>query len=1005
MRRRVVSEARTSASGASAPGGHALGGADLGADLGDQGGDGGGLRVRGDHQDVAGVEEDGRVAVGQGGGAGQGGGEAVGGALDVEQAGGSGGGLGAGDASRQHVQARVARLCAKMIPMIGRTLGHYRIESKIGQGGMGVVYKAQDTHLDRPVAVKVLPPEATANPERIRRFVQEAKAASALNHPNIITIYDIDQADGVYFMAMEFVAGRNLGERIGRKALRAEEAVRYAVQIAAALERAHAAGIVHRDLKPGNVMVTEDGLVKVLDFGLALLTRLAEASDAEATLTQAARTEDGVILGTVAYMSPEQAEGKKLDARSDIFSFGSVLYEMVSGRRAFAGESMASTWSAILTKQPQPVREIVAEVPRDVERVIGLCLEKDAARRLQHMGDAKILLERVAPEAEAAPVTAKSRRPAAALAAAALVVSSAAGWWWMRRSPTPAAPPPVLTRLTSDSGLSTDPSLSRDGKLLAFASDRSGDGHLDIWVKQVAGGQPIRLTNAPVDDHQPAFSPDGSQIVYRSERTDGAGLYVVPALGGEPRLLAPHGRNPRFSPDGKSIAYWTGEPHTLGKIHLVSATGGAPRELAPPLAGYPIWSPDGKRLLFLRSDQFQAGFEWWIASVGSGEAIRTDVLATLARQGLPVSILSFPGDWLDSRVFFSQRSGDARGVWQVEMGRDGRVGRPANPVTFGATQDAAPSLGASGRLVYASLVENVDVWSMALDAAGDKPPGEPQRLTQDAASDSRPSISLDGRLAVFLSNRAGPQNAWLKDLLTGREAPLTVDPSNKGNTLIAANGTHVAYSAEGSTYLMALRPGGQHGLPEPGTPEKVCEKCGSLSDLSPDGRKLLYYNPAMLFDISSRAKKTVLFGPGVVLDPRFSPDQRWVAFHRLDGAPRRQILVAPLEPTPPEQWIAITEGDAMDRYPTWSADGNLLYWVSERDGFRCLAARRLHPATKKPVGAMFYVQHLHSARRSMMYLPSVAAARPSVARDKILFTLTERTGNIWMTEVRQPGGQ
>src|SRR6516165_1743145 len=239
-----------------------------------------------------------------------------------------------------------------MAAMIGRTIGHYRIESKLGEGGMGVVYKARDTHLDRPVAIKVLPAEAVANSERKRRFVQEAKAASALNHPNIIHIYDIDTLDGVDFIAMEYVPGKTLDKLVGRRGLGLGEALKYAVQIADALAKAHAAGIVHRDLKPANIMVTEEGLVKVLDFGLAKLTQKAEEEDATLTFAQAPRTEEGTIVGTVAYMSPEQAQGKKVDARSDIFSLGSVLYEMITGRRAFQRDTEFSTLTAIARDEP-----------------------------------------------------------------------------------------------------------------------------------------------------------------------------------------------------------------------------------------------------------------------------------------------------------------------------------------------------------------------------------------------------------------------------------------------------------------------------------------------------------------------------------------------------------------------------------------------------------------------------------------------------------------------------
>ena len=265
---------------------------------------------------------------------------------------------------------------------------------------MGEVYRAIQSSLGRQVAIKVLPAEKVADPERKQRFVQEAKAASSLNHPNIITIYDIGQTEGVDFISMECVSGKTLDQLIPRHGMRLNDALKCAVQIADALARAHSAGIVHRDLKPGNIMVNEHGLVKVLDFGLAKLTEPAPASEDEATRTLRPTTEEGKIVGTVAYMSPEQAEGKKVDARSDIFSFGSVLYEMVTGEKAFHGDTKASTLAAILKDNPRPASQLVDGLPREVERLISRCLRKEVNQRSQHMDDVKLALEELKEESD-----------------------------------------------------------------------------------------------------------------------------------------------------------------------------------------------------------------------------------------------------------------------------------------------------------------------------------------------------------------------------------------------------------------------------------------------------------------------------------------------------------------------------------------------------------------------------------------------------------------------------
>src|SRR6476660_6761520 len=282
---------------------------------------------------------------------------------------------------------------------VGDKLGPYEIVSPIGAGGMGEVWKARDTRLDRIIAIKVLPSDKLADPERKRRFVQEAKAASALNHPNIVTIYDIGSEDKCDYLAMEFVDGQTLEQLTPRDGLGISDALRYAAQASDALAKAHAAGIVHRDLKPGNIMVTSDGRVKVLDFGLAKLSQPAGLNPAgTVTVTISAETMEGAILGTPAYMSPEQAEGKPVEAHSDIFSFGAVLYEMIAGRPAFRRDTHLATLTAVLRDEPKPLGQERKETPPELERVIQRCLRKDPARRFQSMADLKVALEELKEE-------------------------------------------------------------------------------------------------------------------------------------------------------------------------------------------------------------------------------------------------------------------------------------------------------------------------------------------------------------------------------------------------------------------------------------------------------------------------------------------------------------------------------------------------------------------------------------------------------------------------------
>ena len=897
--------------------------------------------------------------------------------------------------------------------MIGQTLGHYRIEAKLGEGGMGVVYRALDTHLDRPVAIKVLAATAVADPERKRRFIQEAKTASALNHPGIITIYDIDAANGVDYMAMEYVAGQTLDEKIGRKGLRLGETLKYAVQIADALARAHSAGIVHRDLKPANIMIAEGGLVKVLDFGLAKLTERVENDPLGKTLDAAPPTEEGTLLGTVAYMSPEQAEGRKVDARSDVFSFGAVLYEMLTGRRAFARQGKISTLSAILREEPPAVNEAAPDTPRELERIIARCLRKDPDHRIRDMADLKLLLEELKDDTESGRTqgTQKTRPRIPGIlswagAAVLVVLAGAAGaWWWVARSRAPVRAPAAggLTRLTADTGLTTDPVLSPDGKLLAYASDRAGQGDLDIWVQQVAGGEAIRLTRDPADDREPAFSPDGSQIAFRSER-DGGGVYLVSALGGEARRVVRQGRRPRHSPDGSQLAYWVGEGVNIpGKVYVVASTGGPPRQVAPNLftARQPVWSPDGKHLLLAgaRVSGDRAG--WWVAPIDGAEPQRV----TTADAG-SIGPGAVPDLWIakGNRIFFSLASGDARNLWQVTISpRPWQVSEPQR-VTSGPGPDVQPSIatGPTGsRLAYSIHAANTDVWSLPMDAATGKVTGPPQRLTQHPAADLRSSISADGKKLAFHSNRSGNLDIWLKDLTTGKETPLTVSPEAESGPKLTRDGSRVAYQSGPDQTGMIVAAGTAGG-----DPEKLCQPCRLPTGLSSDGKWILWEPPAsvhvMLLDAGSGNQVELLKHPQHALgNSTFSPDDRWVSFHTIPGPASRRIFVAPFRGPaliPESEWIPITDGSAMDRYAMWSPDGNLIYFLTERDGFRCISGQRLDSA-RRPAGAAFEVHHFHHARQSLNFPGDPVAVGFSVARDKLVFAITETTGNIWMSRL------
>ena len=908
---------------------------------------------------------------------------------------------------------------------------------------MGVVYRAQDTRLNRPVALKMLPADAAADPARMGRFLHEARAASALNHPNIITVHDIGTAEGVTFIAMEFVAGRTLADLVAHNRLTLADALKYAIQIADAVSAAHAAGLVHRDLKPANVMVTDAGRVKVLDFGLAKSTERGSIHDAAVTQTSddslRPRTEEGSILGTVAYMSPEQAEGKPVDTRSDIFAFGALLYELVTGRRAFQGESKVGTLSAILHAEPQPASTIASNTPRELDRIIAHCLRKDPARRFQHLDDVKTLLEQLKEESEsgalslAQAVAAKRRTrsmPWIGLAAGIATVAGAAWWVTTTREPKSmrASPP---TRLTFDSGLTTEPVLSPDGRHVVYASDRAGTDNLDIWVQNIAGGAATRLTSDIADEREPAFSPDGSRIAFRSDK-EGGGIYVMSSFGGDQRLIAKGGRRPRFSPDGNWIAYYTGERDVqtapAGELHVVASTGGVHRRIDLPAeirGSHPVWAPDGRHLLFL-GFRGARELDWWVIPVEGGKAVRTAVFEAFRRVNMLVAgdDITIPeaDQWLEDRIVFSGQVGASRSVWQVRLSPDTWqvVGGPEQ-LTSGTSFEGQASIvatidersGRSERLVFASSTSTINVWSLPIAANVGKVSGEPQRLTS-SAYDGQSSLSDDGRRLAFVSSRSGNLDIWLKDLESGKETALTAGRVDEFGPEISADGNRVYYQViEGGDWRVEVVPLGPQG--EPGVPRKVCSKCTRLWEPSSDGQRLAFIYAttprltAGLLDLATGRRVELLSHERYSLARlRFSPDDRWISLIAIDSQARSRVYIVPLRTQADRpvagaeaEWVAITEEDTFHDKPVWSPDGTLLYFTSDRDGYRCIFARRLNRDTKRPEGAPFAVYHSHSARRSVRNA-DILKQELAVAPGRMVFQLAELTGNIWMSSLSAP---
>jgi Tol biopolymer transport system component/predicted Ser/Thr protein kinase len=753
--------------------------------------------------------------------------------------------------------------------MIGKTLDHYQITEKLGEGGMGVVYKARDTHLDRFIALKVLPPEKVSDPERKRRFIQEAKAASALNHPSIITIYDIDQADGIDYIAMEYVAGKTLDELIPRKGMRLSLALKYAVQIADALARAHGAGIIHRDLKPSNVMVDEHGLVKVLDFGLAKLTEPVESDESRTTGTLEPHTEEGTIIGTVAYMSPEQAEGKHIDTRSDIFSFGSVLYEMLTGQRAFRGDTRASTIASILREEPKPISQVAEGLPRDAEKIVKRCLRKDPEHRFHHMEDLRVALEELKEESDSGALevgsgpitTAHGKRlwievlVGVPVIAAALV---AAGWYWlgrqgsMEREASPAALP-----LTSYPGYERTPSFSPDGNFVAFERCPEGpDPNCDIYIKQIGVEPPFRLTTDPARDFSPAWSPDGQFIAFlRKQSSTKAALMLVPQRGGQERVLEeldlaewnhlwhfpPY---VSWTPDSKWLVYPSAKPgQQVAGLLLISVETLEKRRLTTCPARFfdttPAFSSDGRTLAFTRSNLITSGI------------YLLPLAANYAPQGSPPRLVTPERDWFSgvswtpsgSEIVLSCNTPGRAGLWRMAPLTE----KPVNSTKLAFASDAtsAPAICQRGnRLAYE--VGKTDTNIYRIDLSGlDRNSGAPFKFISSTRLEYAPAYSPDGSKIAFSSDRSGSWEIWVCD-------------------------------RDGSNAVQLTSAGGEHF---------------ARPKWSPDGRSIT-------FGLYLEAKQQIL-----VVDAR-------------GGAPRHLAT----EASPGQTW------------PSWSSDGRSIYFRAYRSG-------------------------------------------------------------------------
>ena len=803
----------------------------------------------------------------------------------------------------------------------GSKLGPYEIVGPLGAGGMGEVYRARDTRLDRTVAIKILPAQLSADPVRKQRFEREAKTISSLNHPHICALYDVGSQDGIDYLVMECVEGEPLAKRLEKGPLLLEQVLKFGMQIADALDKAHRNGVVHRDLKPGNIMLTPSG-AKLLDFGLA---KPAVAPASVATLTAAASqatpmTQEGTIVGTFQYMSPEQVEGKELDGRSDIFSFGAVLYEMLTGQRAFPGKSQLSVASAILEKEPAPISSVKPMTPPALHHTIRRCLAKETERRWQSAGDLARELEWISESGSQAGVAGRlpaGRRRwegASWLLAAAFFLTTLAGGtaWWQAINRRPRA----MYFHASVPFAANDLALSQDGRMLAMVAYSGQANNYMLWTYEVGGRRTISLEGTQGASF-PFWSPDSRSIGFFA---DGK-LKKVDVSRGQVQVLcdAPNGRGGTWNRDG--VIVFT--PDSLGGLFRTSSLRGSPVEMTKPDKSrfetshrWPLFLPDGKHFLYLAAN-FAGQLEKNAVFLGSLDSQERRLLVSTSAN----AAYAEPGYLLylrDNKILVAEPFDRRRYLLS------GEPHTLSDEVLYFPTVDRAVFSVSSGEVLVMQTGKGASTSQLTWFDRSGKPTGTAG--VPGAYNNVR--LSPDGhRVAIDQSDADGRNtDVWILDPARGATTRLTFDPSSHQAPIWNPDGKQIVFNSNRNLGIYLRLKNADGSGSEEDAADLGPASSGNAWDWSRDGKYILFRKINELWYLSwpERIAKPLLQANWTVRNAQFSPDGRWIVYASNESG-RMEIYVSPFL-SGSGKWQVSTGGG---QEPRWRQDGKELFYVSQ----------------------------------------------------------------------------